>query len=343
MFLHRLHFNLRSREARATLPIRTSCIPRFAAPFPSGGRKCPEGEFLWRLEPETGPGGCPRVIVQGRSLPDWSRIGVATWFAKPPDPPIDLAAKLKLDSLQAGQRFRFRFRQIHAPADWASGKPCIAPTNRKRGSGKGCQQHGFSLPRLFLRGEQQLRIERYDVQVLQEQMLRGSRHDGGTIRVYPVLYDGTLTVTHPVQVLATLLGDTDKKINMGVGMAAQWVSGSFRWFNVMRIESNPIPMKERSSMVWLQCGNLEVHDGAWCWSTPKATAPTCPSAGWRASSSSRARGLPTRPSRWPRRSAASFSGSAKAACGSIRPGSRAGPAPTACSIRPGLHLTTSCG
>ena len=30
----------------------------------------------------------------------------------------------------------------------------------------------------------------------------------------------------------------------------------------MRIESNPIPMKERTSMLWLQCGNLEVHDGA---------------------------------------------------------------------------------
>lgn len=30
----------------------------------------------------------------------------------------------------------------------------------------------------------------------------------------------------------------------------------------MRIESNPIPLKERSSMVWLQCGSVEVQDGA---------------------------------------------------------------------------------
>ena len=30
----------------------------------------------------------------------------------------------------------------------------------------------------------------------------------------------------------------------------------------MRLESNPIPMKERTSMVWLQCGNIEVQDGA---------------------------------------------------------------------------------
>ena len=30
----------------------------------------------------------------------------------------------------------------------------------------------------------------------------------------------------------------------------------------MRIESNPIPMKERSTMVWLQFGNVDVQDGA---------------------------------------------------------------------------------
>ncbi len=156
--------------------------------------------------------------MQGRSLPDWSRIGVATWFAQPPDPPIDLAAKLKLDSLQAGQRFRFRLRAN--PCACRLGKrQALYRTDEQEAwlARKGCQQHGFSLPRLFLRGEQQLRIERYDVQVSQEQMLRGSRHDGGTIRVYSVLYDGTLTVTDPVQFLATLLGDTDKKINMGVG------------------------------------------------------------------------------------------------------------------------------
>jgi CRISPR-associated protein Cas1 len=30
----------------------------------------------------------------------------------------------------------------------------------------------------------------------------------------------------------------------------------------MRIPSNPIPMKERSSMVWLSCGQIDVQDGA---------------------------------------------------------------------------------
>jgi len=30
----------------------------------------------------------------------------------------------------------------------------------------------------------------------------------------------------------------------------------------MRLESNPIPMKERTSMVWLQYGSIEVQDGA---------------------------------------------------------------------------------
>ena len=30
----------------------------------------------------------------------------------------------------------------------------------------------------------------------------------------------------------------------------------------MRLDSNPIPMKERTSMAWLECGNIEVQDGA---------------------------------------------------------------------------------
>ena len=32
--------------------------------------------------------------------------------------------------------------------------------------------------------------------------------------------------------------------------------------DIMRIESNPIPMRERTSMVWLQYGSIEVQDGA---------------------------------------------------------------------------------
>ena len=30
----------------------------------------------------------------------------------------------------------------------------------------------------------------------------------------------------------------------------------------MKLESNPIPMKERSTMVWLQYGQIDVQDGA---------------------------------------------------------------------------------
>ena len=30
----------------------------------------------------------------------------------------------------------------------------------------------------------------------------------------------------------------------------------------MRLKSNPIPLKERITMVWLQRGNLDVQDGA---------------------------------------------------------------------------------
>jgi hypothetical protein len=32
--------------------------------------KCQQGAFLWRLEPEQSLDGMPKVIVQGRELPD---------------------------------------------------------------------------------------------------------------------------------------------------------------------------------------------------------------------------------------------------------------------------------
>ncbi len=224
MFLHRFHLSLRCKEARRDLADPYELHSTLCRAFSAPERKCPKGEFLWRLEPETDPNGCPRVLVQSRWLPDWSRIGIHGWFAQAPDRAIDLTAKLKLDSLQAGRKFRFRLRA----------NPCVCRQGKRLGlfqlqeqeawlERKGREQHGFALPRLASLGLEQPASERIDVRVSQEQMLRGSRRDGSNIRVFSVLYDGILTVIDPVRFRLTLVGgsqkegDMEKEINMGVG------------------------------------------------------------------------------------------------------------------------------
>jgi CRISPR system Cascade subunit CasE len=224
MFLHRFHLNLRCKEVRRDLANPYELHSTLCRAFSEPDRKCPEGEFLWRLEPETDSNGCPRVLVQSRSLPDWSRIGIQGWFAQPPDPAIDLTAKLKLDSLQTGQKFRFRLRA----------NPCVCRQGKRLGlfrqeeqeawiERKGRQCHGFSLSRLASFGLKESAPKCIDVQVSQEQMLRGLRRNGSNISVFSVLYDGILTVIDPVQFCPTLLGgskkegDQEKEINMGVG------------------------------------------------------------------------------------------------------------------------------
>lgn len=51
MFLHRIHLDPRCREARRDLA--DSYQLHSCRAFCEPDRKCPEGEFLWRLEPET--------------------------------------------------------------------------------------------------------------------------------------------------------------------------------------------------------------------------------------------------------------------------------------------------
>ena len=196
MFLHRIHLDLRCREARRDLSDPYQLHSTLCRAFSVPDKKCPEGEFLWRLEPETDPTGYPRILVQSRTIPDWTGIGVKGWLAES-DPAIDLKGRLKLDSLKAGQRFRFRLRA----------NPCVTRNGKRLGllrleeqeawiARKG-QQHGFSLPQLPSFDLSESSQERVNVRVSQEQMLRGSQHSGNTVRVFSVLYDGILTVTDP--------------------------------------------------------------------------------------------------------------------------------------------------
>jgi CRISPR system Cascade subunit CasE len=196
MLLHRIHLDPRCREARRDLSDPYQLHSTLCRAFCEPDRKCPEGEILWRLEPETDPTGCPRILVQSRTVADWAGIGVQGWLAKA-EPAIDLKDRLKLDSLRIGQRFRFRLRA----------NPCVTRNGKRLGllrlgeqekwvERKG-EQHGFSLPQLGSFDLSQSSQERVDVRISQDQMLRGNQHLNNAIRMFSVLYDGTLNVTEP--------------------------------------------------------------------------------------------------------------------------------------------------
>lgn len=194
MLLHRIHLNPRCREARRDLSDPYQMHSTLCRAFSMPDQKCPDGEFLWRLEPEAGPDNLPRVLVQSRSQPDWTRITLSDWLAMT-EPAIDLRDRLKLDSLQAGQRFRFRLRA----------NPCVTRNHKRLGllrltdqeawvARKG-ELHGFAVPRLAPSDPTEPSEARVDVRVSQEQMLHGNQHAGNGIRVFAVLFDGLLTVT----------------------------------------------------------------------------------------------------------------------------------------------------
>jgi len=194
MFLHRIHLDPRNREARRDLADPYQFHSTLCRAFSPPERKCPEGEILWRLEPETGSDGCPRVLVQSRTIPDWESIGVRGWLAKA-DSPIDLKDRLKLDSLKIGQHFRFRLRA----------NPCVTRNGKRLGLLQLVEQeqwmkrkgllHGFVLPELPSFNHSETGQERVDVRISQEQMLSGMQHHGNAIRVFSVLYDGVMRVT----------------------------------------------------------------------------------------------------------------------------------------------------
>ena len=196
MFLNRIHINSRCKEARRDLSDPYQLHSTLCRAFSVPDTKCAEAEFLWRIEPEVDSAGFPRVLVQSKVIPEWTGIGVQGWLAGV-DPAIDLNNRLKLESLIAGQRFRYRIRA----------NPCVTRNGKRMGllrleeqeawlDRKG-KMHGFLLPKLssfdFLESDQ----TRVDIQISQEQMYRGRQHSGNSISIYSVLYDGILTVADP--------------------------------------------------------------------------------------------------------------------------------------------------
>ena len=217
MFLHRIHLDPRCREARRDLSDPYQLHATLCRAFCLQDRKCPEGEILWRLEPDTDPDGCPRILIQSRTMPDWTGIGVKGWLAKA-DASIDLKNRLKLNSLKIGQRFRFRLRA----------NPCVTRDGKRLGLLQLVEQeqwmkrkghsHGFALPPLPSFDLSETGQERVDVRVSQEQMLRGTQHAGNGIRIFSVMYDGILSVNEPAKFRDALQSGIGHGKVMGLGL-----------------------------------------------------------------------------------------------------------------------------
>ena len=215
MFLNRIHLDPRCREARRDLSDPYQLHSTLCRAFSGPDRKCPANEFLWRLEPEINATGCPRILVQSRTTPEWMDIGVKGWLAET-DPAIDL--KLKLASLKVGNRFRFRLRA----------NPCVTRNGKRLGllrveeqetwiEHKGLQ-HGFSLPFLLPLDYLETPKKRVDVRISQEQILRGKQHSGNAIRIFSVLYDGILIVTESNKFMDALQTGIGHGKVMGLGL-----------------------------------------------------------------------------------------------------------------------------
>ena len=217
MFLHKIILDPRCKEVRRDLADPYQLHSTLCRAFSMPDTKCPEGEFLWRLEPETDSGGLPRILVQSRKPTDWKGIGVQGWLAKA-EPGIDLKDRLKLDSLKVGQRFRFRLRA----------NPCVSRKGKRLGllklpeqeswiARKGIQ-HGFSLPQFTSFDLSEFSQQRIDVRISQEQMIQGEQQSGNLIRLFSVLYDGVLTVNETEMFKSTLQTGIGHGKAMGLGL-----------------------------------------------------------------------------------------------------------------------------
>lgn len=217
MYLSRIHLNLRCREVRRDLADPYQLHSSLCRAFCPPDQKCPPGEFLWRLESEAESAEFPRILVQSRTIPVWSGIGVEGWLADSA-PEVDLKARLNLDNLKSGQRFRYRLRA----------NPCVTRNGKRLGLlrqeeqeawlGRKGDQHGFALPQLTSFDLVESAQARFDVRVSQEQMLGGKQHSGNGIRVYSVLYDGLLSVTNPDKFKDALQTGIGHGKVMGLGM-----------------------------------------------------------------------------------------------------------------------------
>lgn len=203
MYLHRIHLDLRCREARRDMADPYQLHSTLCRAFSKPEAKCAPGEYLWRLEPETNAAGFPRILVQSRSIPDWNGIGVYGWLYDTTKP-IDLKSHLQIESLEPGKRFRYRLRA----------NPCVCRNGKRVGLFNRQDQRDWLLRTGAMHG-----FKPETMHLSQEQMMRGRKHGTGvTISVFSVLYDGMLEVTDTGLFRAALCSGLGHGKAMGLGL-----------------------------------------------------------------------------------------------------------------------------
>jgi CRISPR system Cascade subunit CasE len=218
MFLHRIHLNPRSKEARRDLANPYELHSTLCRAFSPADQKCPEGAFLWRLEPETSVEDFPKLLIQSSIVPDWHRIGLSDWLGKNPEPAVDLKARLKLEDIKTRKKFRFRLRANPSVVREKKRQGLLQTIDQEHWLVRKGLNHGFSLPYLSAFEFDDAPEKRPDVRISQEQMLRGRRHEGTPISIFSVLFDGILVVDDTekfVQCLHTGIGHGKA---MGLGL-----------------------------------------------------------------------------------------------------------------------------
>jgi CRISPR system Cascade subunit CasE len=221
MYLHRIHLNPRSKQARRDLSDPYQMHATLCRAFFPEETRCSPGALLWRLEPETDREGRPLVLIQSHETADWSRLP-SDWLAYT-DPGLDLVQRLSLDALEAGQAYRFRLRAN--PCKTVQGKRLglFQPDAQRAWLARQGERHGFALPESsapdyfeFLASANGSSYA--DFRISQEQMLRGRQHEGNEIRVYSALFEGRLTVTDIKQFRKVLETGIGHGKVMGLGL-----------------------------------------------------------------------------------------------------------------------------
>jgi CRISPR system Cascade subunit CasE len=217
MFLHRIHLDPRCREARRDLADPYQMHSTLCRAFSTPDTKCPEGELLWRLEPESGRDGQPQILIQSRSTPDWNRINISGWLAHV-DPAINLVEKIDLHTLHEGQRFRFRIRANPSVKRDGKRQGLMQLEDQERWLIRQGESHGFSLPKLVGFDFLDSTVARVDVRISQQQMLTGKQHTGNGIRIFSVLYDGVLILQNSQRLFTAIKGGIGHGKAMGLGL-----------------------------------------------------------------------------------------------------------------------------
>ncbi len=222
MHLYSIHLNPRCKEARRDLADPYQMHATLCRAFSPSDTPCPAGSLLWRLEPETDREGRPRVLIQSRETPDWSRIPVSGWFACA-ERGIDLVQRLALDAMRPGQVFRFRLRANPCRTVQGRRQGVVHPDAQRQWLARKGEQHGFALlesstPDYFYFMQSPAGHAYHDVRISHEQMLKGHQHGGNVIRVYSVLFEGRLVVTDVVPFQMALATGIGHGKVMGLGL-----------------------------------------------------------------------------------------------------------------------------